>query len=274
MNRSQFVALATTVALSLGSFSLAGCSQQGGGQSSGATQEEAEPQYADEAFIKDLGKGLEARWKLTDELTYGSTDEEEKVMRKLVNAELDILKDYTSQSFEDSKLQEKAIQYINLLKDQLESLKYISVDYVKYEEMWGEAYNKRSQMLVDFVDNYGLTVSDDYLEDLTDMKVNASMVTDKEEKQAKVDALGEGVVFEKANDDSYDAEYVAIVENNTGFDIKNFTADVTLLDADGVIVDTQYINIGTWKNGQKAKFSIYPFGIDFVSTEIHVTWWE
>lgn len=220
--------------------------------------------------MKDLAKGLEARWKLSDELAYSTTAEEEKAMRQLVSAELDLLKGYTSESFENSKLQERAIQYINLLNDQMESLQYVQVDYAKYTEMWSKAYNERSKMLVDFVDNYGLTVSDEYLEVLTDMKVNASLVAEKEDKQAKIDALGESMVFE----DEGDWHYVAVVENNTGFDIAHYSAKVILLDEDGVNIDTQYIYADAWSNGQKARFDFYAYEKPFASTQVIVDYWE
>jgi len=274
MKKKQLIALAATLALSLSAAPLAGCGQQGGGGQAGGSAQEAEPQYADEAFIKDLAKGLEARWKLPDIPATASSAEEEEAYRKAVNAELDIIKDYTSATFEDSKLQEKAIQYINLLKDQLEALKFTQVDYVKYSDLWKKAYDERSKMLVDFADNYGLTVSSEYAETLADMRVNATTVSEKEDKQAKIDALCANVVFEKASDDPYDTEYVAIVENNTGFDIKTYTADVILLDADGVNVNTQYVSVNSWKNGQKAKLQIYPYNVEFVSTEVNVTYWE
>lgn len=273
MRGIKIVALATTLALGLGTFALAGCGQQGGTTGTSGTVQDEAPQYADEAFIASLSKGLEARWKLGEELTYETTEEEEMVFRQLVNAELDELKDYTDASFEDSKLQEKAIQYINLLKDQLEALKYIQVDYVKYNEMWQEAFNARSKMLVDFVDNYGLTVSNEWAETLNDMKVNATEVADKENRQAKVEALGDGVVFEKASDDEWDYKYTAVVENNTGFDINTYDANVILFDADGVNVGTGYIYVNSWKNGQKAKFEIWS-DQPFTSTEIVVSYWD
>ena len=90
---------------------------------SGNTKKEEkkdEPQYADEQFIKDMAKGLEARWTLNeqDENKDGydaialESDENKKMMLSYIQAELDYVEKYKDEKFEDSKLQEKAISYV------------------------------------------------------------------------------------------------------------------------------------------------------------------
>ncbi|MBP3894729.1 MAG: hypothetical protein J6D34_11920 [Atopobiaceae bacterium] len=285
MKKHQLIALATTAVLTLSAFPLTGCGQQGDGQQGESQQsesqttepakEEPEPQYADEAFIKDLGKGLEARWELSAAATaFSSAQEEEESLRKCVNAELDILGGYANEPFEDSQLQKKANRYIDLLNDQLEALSYVQKDYAQYLDMWAVALSERTKLIVDFSDNYGLTVSSKYEEIMANMKANASIIAEQEEQQAKVDALFDGTVFEKASDDPSGARYVAVVENNAGFNIQNFGAHVDLLDAGGAVVDTQYFSAAYWDDGEKAEFEIYPSVAEFASTVVTVEYWE
>lgn len=66
-----------------------------------------------------------------------------------------------------------------MIKQQKEALKYLQVNYDKYEKLWYEAYDERTKLIVDFVDNYGLTVSDKYKSTLDDFKTNAQEVEDK-----------------------------------------------------------------------------------------------
>lgn len=87
--------------------------------------EEEEVYYADEDFIADMGKGLEARWTLNDadeekegyDEIQEQSDEWKKMMVSYIDAELDIIGKYTDEKFEDSNLQELAIKYVNLLKN-------------------------------------------------------------------------------------------------------------------------------------------------------------
>lgn len=115
------------------SISIAGCSN---------TQED---KTYDKEFISSLSKGLEARWKLTDEyddlVSKGEikdTDQKKFIeyYDKFVNAELGEVEKYKDLKFEDSKLQEAAISYINLLKTQQEGVEEMRVDFEEGLEKW------------------------------------------------------------------------------------------------------------------------------------------
>ena len=105
MKKHVLIPLCTIIACAL---LLAGCANQSSNQS--------EPQYADEAFIASLAKGYEAR----DALVNQSPNAEKSVeyYEKIVDAELSQVEQYQTAQFQDSKLQENAIAYINALKDQ------------------------------------------------------------------------------------------------------------------------------------------------------------
>lgn len=248
-------------------FALVGCG--GSGPSSSASE------YVDQQFIADIGKALEARWAITDVSSSSSSssdDEEREARGKAVDAELAVLGDYTSAKFEDSALQEKAIKYVNCLKDQKAALEYYSADYSKYREDWSKAYDARTQLLKDFVDNYGLTVSEKHADILKDLLTNAKLVTEKEDQQAAVDAICASMHFESAGDE-FGHEYTAVVENTAGVDFEYFSINVNLLDADGVVIESTGDSVNNWEKGQKVKFSIYA-SEPFASTSVKASSWS
>ena len=122
-----------------------------------------EPSYSDKAFISSLAKGLEARWAIIDK---NGEDHEDTVQdyKDFIQAELDQVEKYQSAAFEDTTLQEKALAYINVLKESMENVDY-AVSDTDYDK-WSEVYDKRTIMIKDFVDNYGLTVSSKYQDEL------------------------------------------------------------------------------------------------------------
>lgn len=195
-------------------------------------------------------------------------------MESYINAELDVVKKYRDEKFEDSDLQELAIEYINCLNDQNDALEYLTVDYTKYSELHKEAYNKRTTIIKQMVDDYGLTVSDDYQSDLNDLLTNAKIVKEDEDKQAKIDALVSSIVFEVTEDDGYGYKtYGAVVENTTGIDFTSFGLSINLLDADGVIVESEYSSVENFNNGAKARFEFFT-DVEFTSYQITVDYWN
>lgn len=232
--------------------SLVACSNE-----NGKVEGTTEIYYADKDFIKTLGQGLEARWsvKEPEEWEWGS-DEHKQYYTEIVNKEQEAICDYVDKKFEDSKLQEKAIKYINMVKQQKEALDYLQVNSDKYDKLWNEAYDERAKLIVDFTNNYGLTVSEEYADDLKDMTTNAQEVEKKEETEKLVQDMMSSVKFKKDKEESSDSyfEYTAIVENTANIDFEYFMIDINLLDKDGVILESTSDSVENWKRGQKAKF--------------------
>ena len=256
---------------------MAGCGSTGTGNNSAADASTVEIVYADQDFIADLAKGLEARWALKDTDYIEGTEEHRQYYSSLINAELDILADkqYENALFEDGKLKEKAISYLNCLHDQEDALTYVTVDYDKYDEMWTEAYNKRTQLITDFVKNYGLTVTDEYKTTLNDMITNASVVEEEQKKEKAVQELVDSISFEIVDDeeDSDWKTYKAVVENTMDYEIVTLGIDVNLIDEDGVNVDTEYVSMENITSGEKGKLE---FSTDekFEKTKLTISYFE
>ena len=192
---------------------LAGCSSNGNSNN----EESTTVYYADADFLKDLVKGLENRWSIKTELADNEyyTNTHRELYTDLVESELNVIEQYKDMKFEDSKLQERAISYINSLNDQLDALNYVTVDIDKYESMWGKAYNKRTRMIADFIDSYELEFSDEFKDIVTDMKTNAVLASEDEEILDKVQEMINGMTFTKESADYNWCTYVSVVENIT-----------------------------------------------------------
>lgn len=254
---------------------------------SGSQQEskqEEEIHYADEDFVKDMAKGLEARWTLNeqDESKEGydaidlQSSEYKDMMISYINAELDCIGKYKDEKFEDSKLQEEAISYINLLNDHIEICDYIPVDYYgKYLEEFQPIYDGRSKIIQDMADNYGLTVSDKFQSYLDEFKTNSKLVQEKDTQEQAIDSMLSNITFEEVPDE-YAGDwktYQGVVENTTGSDFSTFAVNINLLNADGVIVETAYDQVSNFTNGAKAQFE-FSTDKEFTSTEVTVQYYE
>lgn len=236
MKKKSIVVLVLAAILSFGMFT--SCS----------SSSSDEPHYADQDFIKSVSKGLEDRWALQD-----SQKDETSVdsMREAVQTELDAVEEYKTATFEDSVLQEKALNYINVLHECLDNVEYFASDD-QYEK-WEAVYDQRTILIKDFVDNYGLTVSEKYKSNLEELVANGKTVGAKNEQTEAIKKIVDDLDFEVEKEEYGWKTYSAVFENTTDYEIVDLSLDVNLLDSDGVIVDTQYVSAENVAKGQKAR---------------------
>lgn len=257
-----------------------GCSSSGNNQKTEKSEEETK--YADEQFIKDMSKGLQARWDLNekDEKKEGydkielQSQEYKDMMLSYIQKELDYTEKYTDEKFKDSKLQEYAVKYINLLKQHKDICKYIPVDYYgKYSEELDSIYNERSKIIEDLVENYNLTVDKKHQDTLDEFKTNSQLVKDQDAMEESVKNMLANIQFtEVSNEDGWKT-YQGVVENTTGKDISTLNVDINLKNADGVIVETTYDDVSNFTKGAKAQFEFYT-DKDFATTEVTASYYE
>ena len=257
-----------------------GCSSSGNNQKTENSEEETK--YADKQFIKDMSKGLQARWDLSDadEEKDGydkielQSQEYKDMMLSYIKAELDCIEKYTDEKFKDSKLQEYAVKYINLLKQHKDICQYIPVDYYgKYLDEFNPIYDERSKIIEDLVENYNLTVDKKHQDTLDEFKTNSQLVKDKDAMEEAVKNMLANIQFtEVSNEDGWKT-YQGIVENTTGKDISTLNVDINLKNADGVIVETTYDDVSNFTKGAKAQFEFYT-DKDFATTEVTASYYE
>lgn len=203
----------------------------------------------DKEFLKDLSKGLMDRW----DMTQNENESQDVYYERLVDAELDKISEYANKKFEDTQLQEKAIAYINLLKTQKEALSYYKSDYIKFDKLWSEAYNDRTQAVRDFINDYEVAFPDKYKDRLDEFMNNAKIATQKDNFDAKVNEMVKNINFQKVKTSGSYSYYEAIIENLTDKTFEYFSLNINLIDGANVILDTEYSSTSNLSPGQKAK---------------------
>ncbi|MDG5963137.1 FxLYD domain-containing protein [Bifidobacterium breve] len=129
-------------------------------------------------------------------------------------------------------------------------------DYADDEAMSiiAKAYQKRSALLKDFVDNYKLTVDSKYQDPLNDIVANGSSVKKKTETEDALNNLIASATFEKTDDGYGYYAYSAVIENISGIDFGTVNLILALYDADGVKAAEVYASTNAWPAGEKVKF--------------------
>lgn len=212
--------------------------------------DESKKDNVDQSFLNDIEKATAERWKLADKEDDTETDSKEHYT-ELVNTELDILSKYKDKQFNDVKLQALAEKYIEGLEKQSESLKYMNVDYLKYDELWSEGYDLRSTVLLQLQEEYNIELDE---EEFADLKTNAQIVNSEKEHKAKIDAIIKNIKFDAPVEEYGWYKYSTVVENTSEVAIDYLEIEIDLMDKDGIVVDTAHIyHSNVWKPNQKIK---------------------
>lgn len=240
--------LACVLAVSL--VFLSGCSQQ--------PQDEG-PQYMDEAFIEDLGEGLEKRWELSDkdaaeDPTGYSTSEQ---MTSYVQAEIDAVGDYANADFEDPELRELAVSYINVLNDSLEAAKSYSINNTDSLMEWEEIYQERTMLLKDLVANYDVEVSEEHESTLNELVAAGNAAQKTADVKSALEGLASSIQFDFGDDGYGLVTGTTTVANSTGMNFETVQFDVQLYDEAGVRIETTYATVDNWADGEAVNLEIY-----------------
>lgn len=214
-----------------------------------------EPQYVDDAFIESLSSGLEARFDAADKLENekDELDDEEygKRLSGVIDIEINELSTYKSGLFEDSKLQENAIAYLNALEECKAPLSNFGTDPYGVIEEYNKAYDTRIKLLATFISDYGLTVAEKHQASLDDLLSRAQEVIRNEEKTAEVEALLSSLTFEEVENSYGWRTYRALLDNATAYDIDYVNYTIDLLDESGVVIEQTFANANAITSGKK-----------------------
>ena len=209
-------------------FALAACSSGGASASNAQSSSSSEPpaKITNEEYISAVAQGLEARWVYSDaEYTVVSKKAIEDY-RGRVQCEQDAIAQFEGREFEDKALAEKAAIYKKSLEDCQEACNAGDVSPNLFQEKWQAAYQVRAGVIADFVNEYGLKVSDEfkyYMEDVLSSVPHLSFVDQ---------SVGEhdfGYIFSNIT-----------VRNDGSEPINNASVSIHELDANGNITNTTY----------------------------------
>ena len=141
----------------------AGTSQGSGDGSSNVLKEEC---------LDDIQAGLQARFEMMDN-DANSVAESQKQLKDAINEELSYVEKYTrdsfdsDESFDDEQFENTVLAYVEALENQKRGVKYWRSNAAKYERLYNQkGYDAWSKALNSLVDQYGLTVENQYQDDL------------------------------------------------------------------------------------------------------------
>lgn len=263
--------------------SLCGCGSTSGSSSTEANVSVEDEKKTDADFIVNLGKGLEARWTLTDSEEYSSEAlekmslaEYQKADTLFVNAELDAIGDLSEYEFEDQELKQLAETYMRGLELQKEGIQYQgTTEYTKQQQTWELGYNYRAVCMTDLYNEYGLTVDEKFQDDLDNFVAQSSTAKKSIAVQEYVDELPNQVEYIKDEEksDEWSTYYKAVIENTTDYEIDSLEIEIDFLDASGVVIYQTSDYLNNIKAGGKVQSSVYYDSSvgDFESMELRFT---
>lgn len=206
---------------------------------------------SNDEFMKEFAAGLEERWDFTEE--EGDSEVTKDILLSAIELELEKNEAFKDLKFEDDKLKEYVILYVNELKNGIEVLDSFGAD--SFYEKWDEHYGKRTSLILEIDEAYDIEVSENHSGILGELKATGKEVSDELEREKEIDKFIETIEFEldQEQSDEYLKFYNAIVENITEYHLKDFSIDLKLIDSDGVTVATEYAFTNNWNKGDKAK---------------------
>lgn len=215
------------------------------------------PDYADDEVIGAIAKGLEARSDLIDTQTAEEQNSSDG-FKAAVNAEYNVISPFKDRQYQDSKLQEVVISYINSVSDQINVLDTYSYESADFYEKWEDAYNNRTAIIKDLVDNYGLALDEEHQPALDELVKAGGVAKQKNEADEAINSIIANATFEQTDEGYGNFTYSAVVENTSEFTFNNVSVVLGLYDADGVRVEEASASSNApWAPGEKIKLTAY-----------------
>lgn len=256
MKKLSVITACIALALSLG-----GCS--------GSSTTEVD--YADDEAMQVIASGWQDR---SDALEDASAADDNYIdeLKQGIQIEIDNDSPLKSRQFEDSKMQEDVLAYLNSLDGQMDVLNSYSATDYEFYEAWNKVYDERSQLLKTFVEDYGMTVSSKYQSILDELLANGTAAENKAAQEEALEGIVSAITWEPSEEYGH-YTYTAVVENTSDYNYSNVGLVVGLYDADGVRTET-YASANTWKKGDKVKFEVYGNEVSAERIETTVNYYE
>lgn len=237
-------------------------------------QKDQGPDYADDEAMDIIAGSIMARADLVDSYEGEGVDTTSmKSLQSYIDIEREHVDKLRTRVFEDSEMQESVLAYINTLDDADKALESNPVASAEFHKEWNSIYDKRSVLLKEFVEEYGLEVDEKHQETLDEMIANGAAATKRSQVEEALEGLMSSVAFEKQNDGYGFTTYCAVIENTTGVDFENVGMTLSLYDADGVRAEEAYIGAASWKSGERVRFEAVS-EVDAAETRVSIDYYD
>lgn len=215
----------------------------------------------DGRFIQAVGDALEARWSSNDSVKFnGSMNAtiDPKIYGALCKIELEYLKPFKDEVFQDEIIKKEAKQYIEYVQSEKAATDKATMNYAAFLSEWSEAYAGRVILLKKFTDDYDLKVNDVTQPMLDFMMTDAASVREQNEVTSKIHEMTEQFKVTETTDAWGFPTYEVNATNTTDRSFDLFYLEVNALDANGGIISSGTSStVNTWAPGQSAKFEVF-----------------
>lgn len=225
----------------------------------------------DEAFLKNLEKGLDKRWEKADNYTLTTESAYRKHLDELVQLELDAIGDLSEYTFEDSALAEYAEAYYDALLAQQDGAQYYGLDNNRYTELFTkEGYYGRCAALYQLSQDYDLFSGSKHEETYEEMLVLGEVYLQGKEKIEGLSAiLSETLRMEALGG----TDYEVLFTNTTDYDFSGLSLNFNLYDEDYVLVGSTTSYIDNCAAGSTVKPNVW-ISEDFDSCEAQFEYYD
>lgn len=213
--------------------------------------------YADQGFVEAVAQGLEARWAITDPIEKRGETPTEEEFSEAIQAEKNAVSDYTDVQFKNEELGKYAEQYMSAVSDMETD------DYFAQNERWATGYSARTAALYGINEIVPISVSEESRATLDTLLSDGEAAAVAQEIIESAEFVQQEPLYEG---ETYHT-YSAVLENTSTIAFSFFQLDISLVDQDGVVVETQNAFTDNWAPGEKHRFE---FVSDASFTEIRV----
>lgn len=210
-------------------------------------------------FMRALSRGLMGRWEKNEEDTSnGLLGEDPTAYKEYCEIELNEIKSFYDMEFENPELGQDSKIYIDMVNNALDSLKYYTVDYGSYYELWSEAYAERTMLIKKFVENYGLVVDSKYQKTLDDLLIDAMGAEAQVSLKNTIRDMTKEFQLTSSTDEWGYISYRLQMTNTTEYTFDYFYVEISVLNSEGKIVNSGSASqVSSWQPGQEAEVDAY-----------------
>ena len=214
----------------------------------------------DGQFMRALSNALVERWNYIDS-DEALTEDYDNVQEKSCDIEIDALESFYDQTFNDTNLQEIAKDYIDTVKAAKDALTYYTVNVTKYSTDWDSAYQQRTILLEQLVNDYNLAVDETHQQTLDDLLTDAQASKEQVKLDEQVNEILRTINITSTTDEWGFVTYNFTMENTSEYTFDSFWVTVNAEDANNTIISSgSLLAPDNWAPGKKVSgtTSFYP----------------
>lgn len=250
MKMNKVLGLGLTIVLSLGC--LVGCNKT----------EEEKMIDNNEVFVKKFSKAINKRWDENKELEekYNETSmtdgEYNKLTSETIQKEVDTIEEALL-NVTDKELKKIAEDYVEGDKLQIKYL--LATDDEIAWNYYEQSRKLRKPSLITLVEEYGVTVNKEHIDNYNGFKEEATMINKENEAKKVLDEMAMNCTVEKKADEWGNIEYVVTFENNSDISFNLIQYDVNYKNKEGIVIGNDFISLTNFNSNTKQQVTLFGY---------------